>query len=125
MVDFDILVPTVISCSVFVTSIIIWKLFKARWPYVIINSFSIAIIPLFIFRKFKNTNCQYIIDIFSVIEAILFIVAIISMLSLNTYTGCIANPRRQCFVCCRMKRELDGPVIYDDSMFENPDILDV
>ena len=121
--DYEIIVPTSISLGVFIASILIWKLvFKTRWSYVIVNSFSIAIIPLFIFRKFKKTDCNYVVDLFSVIEAILFIIAIISMLVLNTYAGCIANPRRQCCYTLRMKKNIDTPSLYDDSMFEGSTI---
>jgi hypothetical protein len=118
--NYDILIPSCISVGVFIVSILVWKLaVKARWPYVIVNSYSIAIIPLFILRKFKKDDCAYVIDLFSVVEAILFILAIVSMLSLNTYAGCIANPRRQCCYTLRLKKDMNAPYLYDDSMFDS------
>lgn len=118
--DYDILIPSCVSLGVLLVSILVWKLLvKARWPYVIVNSFSIAIMPLFILRKFKKSDCEYEIDVFSVVEAILFIIAIVSMLSLNTYVGCIANPRRQCCYVLRMKKDMNTPYLYEDSMFES------
>lgn len=114
-------VPFIVFGAIFCISVAIWKILRTRWLHTVVVSFCNATLSLIIMRKIDPHDCNYEMDVLSIIEATIFIVALLSAMILLHYDGCKANKRNQCCMCCRIKKDLNSPSLYADRMFENDD----
>ena len=110
--------PFIIAFVVFFISVIVWRCFlRTRWLHSLILSLLFGTLTLVMFRKIEPSKCEYETDVASLIEGLLFLVSTVFVTVLLVLEGCKANKRRQCLMCCRSKRELDTPALYEDRMF--------
>lgn len=109
--------PIIISVVTFGISLLIWKLLKTNWGHSLVLSYVFASITFVISRPFRADNCNYEVDNVTIVETTMVITSAILSVVLNVYQGCRANPRGQCCMCCRVKKDLSAPVRYDDAMF--------
>lgn len=114
-------VPFIVAGVVFLIFAVVFKLFKADWAHTLIIPFALSALSLVLLRKIEPRDCNYEMDVFSVVESSYFVLALAFAISLMIIDGCKSNPRRQCFACCRMKKEI-GDSYYEERTYENDSV---
>ena len=116
-------VPFIVAGVVFLITAIIFKLFKSDWAHTLIIPFALSALSLVILRKIEPRDCNYEMDLFSILESSYFVLALGFAITLMIIDGCRSNERHQCFACCRMKRQI-GDSYFEERIYDNDSTSD-